>query len=108
MGAVHDPFVGVTVPLPGGMTAEVHRQIGAALGFPSCCVEQWIADRRTEVASAVERGSVTLGQRLTRPQGLPPGWCTDYYGNDTLVGSEITYVPCSDCAGPHTEGWESW
>lgn len=89
------------------MTDADHRQIGTALGFPSCCVEAWIASRPFEPPMAARNGRVHLGIREMRPDGLPDWWSKDAYGDDTLAGASIVYVPCDSCAGPHTPGWRA-
>ncbi len=63
-----------------------HREVGRRLGFPECCIHQFIADIDTHTMSGQSRGAV--------------------YGfreNGTL----FFYVPCQECIddGP-PENWE--
>lgn len=97
-------MAGLAVPMER-MSADTHRQIGAALGYPLCCVKEWIAD---PYHAAIRRGGVWRGLRTSRPEGLPDAWMRDAEGIDTLVGTVSVYVPCTACSGPHTEGWGPW
>lgn len=84
------------------MTVDEHVRLGLALGYPKCCVAQFAADRILDVASAVERGFVTIGRR----EGPATVFHLDGRPLDH-AGEEIVYVPCDDCMGPHTAGWQS-
>jgi hypothetical protein len=84
------------------MTDQEHRQIGLALGYPPCCVEAWITTTPQGKPIAMIRGSVTLGPRLTRPEGLPDGWSPDLLTSDPW----IKFVPCRNCIG--RPGWIGW
>lgn len=82
-------------------TDEQHIRLGAVLGFPSCCIAEWIEDTWQGIASGAERGSVTLRVRSDaeiddlRPRLdaiTHPGW-TDSMKYDPRV----CYVPCRSC-----------
>lgn len=78
------------------ITDDQHRRIGEILGLPSCCVEEWIADRHraslrrcvvversrmpAEVASINDEVSMMLGRR----------W-------ETFDRHKV-WVLCSDCS----------
>lgn len=94
------------------MTAAEHTRVGLALGYPPCCVRQWVEEVEAhgpapwalEECAGFKRGGVYLGYRA----GVPTVFRErDGHAFDA-PGEEIVYVPCDVCAGPHTPGWEPW
>jgi hypothetical protein len=90
------------------VTADQHRAIAAILGYPTCCVEQWIAEAGSSPGPAIERGSITLRRRSEdecvrlsariRVEAYA-GW-----QDRSLTGdSRVCYVPCSRCAAEARE-----
>lgn len=97
------------------MTADQHRAIGRILGFPSCCVEAWIADLADPAAEppAAARGGIHERMRtyhevealhaavsalLGRPWG---GFDNGSNGRRFTPGAgdmEKSWVPCVQCA----------
>lgn len=83
------------------ITDEQHREIGRILGYPSCCVEAWIADR-TE--SSIRRGSIVeryrsdkemkeINQQVSQVLGRP--WASST--------NRKLYVPCPACRRAYDE-----
>jgi hypothetical protein len=95
------------------MTADQHRAIGRILGFPSCCVEAFVADVPHGIPSGAERGVVierdrtveemrALAQRVSELLGRP--WPTGGF-DPLLEDMRKAYVPCPAHVG--SEGWQS-
>ena len=80
---------------PKHLTTNDHLEIGLALGFPQCCVTEWVADcERGETGMIISRGFLDLGFREE-----------DVFFNGRLLpngigrrGDLIRYVPCTVCA----------
>jgi hypothetical protein len=95
------------------MTDDQHRQIGAVLGFPECCVEAWIENLRSGAAPLAnvtghydERERPLLEALAVHVAGssiLGRLWGADRDGtlcSSRWVGGDLTkrYVPCIPCA----------
>jgi hypothetical protein len=84
-------------------TPAEHAAIGAALGYPSCCIDQWVADHSNgvKVHSAIERGSLFCGYRTEDadvPVPIQAG----------RAGEPLVFVPCSYHASYETPGYSEW
>jgi hypothetical protein len=78
---------------------DEHREIGRILGYPACCVEEWIADRGTRQGD--RRGS-NAGIRRRTPAEIADltRQVSELLGRDwTGVRNDpyVRYVPCSAC-----------
>lgn len=78
------------------ITRENQRELGLLLGYPECCVNEWIADANSgNWGQARRRGSVTTHTRSSEEiaalvaQGVPP---EAFHGDP-----DARYVPCSAC-----------
>jgi hypothetical protein len=93
------------------MTRDQHRQIGAILGFPSCCVEAWVENLSSPEPLANLTGSVDERDRprlealachvgassvLGRPWGLISD-CPE--SPDDLRKHWVPCVPCAERYG---------
>lgn len=85
---------------------EQHRAIGRILGFPSCCVEAWIAGLGSDPPQGVDRGcimeryrepaeGVRLDAAVSSLLGRPWSACTR--------DPRKAYVPCAAHVG--APGW---
>jgi hypothetical protein len=87
-----------------GLVEVGHRVIGLLLGYPECCVEAFVADRVTEVHSAIERGTIAehfrSDEEIARliAAGVPPR----VLDGDTFK----RWVPCERHVG--AAGWEAF
>lgn len=80
------------------ITDDQHRKIGSLLGFPTCCVEAWIVDRRNGFNAAYFRG-VMFGQKRTQlEQREIRQQISDLLGRDfPMIDRYPRYVPCPEC-----------
>lgn len=78
--------------------AALHAALGAALGYPSCCIDQWVAELHIG-NQAVRRGSIFCGRRTEPVIELPD----EYLGMVGMVGDPIQFVPCTAHVG--ADGW---
>lgn len=69
--------------------------LGAALGYPSCCVSEFVSDLAAGRMPFKLRGAVELGTRKVDALDAN-GECLPY--GCGAAGAEIVYVPCSACA----------
>lgn len=91
-----------------------HREVGAILGFPSCCVEAFVSDLINPPpdhrGAAVARGGVNLGPRSeaekARMRPLLEAITPDGRVVDSILDGTHLYVPCAEHVG--VPGWEDW
>jgi hypothetical protein len=87
------------------MTRDEHRQIGAILGFPSCCVERWIESLSSDDILANRTGTIIERERpllealacsvgASSVLGRLWGLVTGFHSPSDLLKQ---YVPCEDC-----------
>jgi hypothetical protein len=91
------------------VTSPDHALIGRLLGFPECCVEEWVADRARLVMSAVDRGAIHGRVRSLHEveqlllSGVPEHI---FSGPFDVASREKCYVPCTAHVG--APGWRPW
>src|SRR4051812_49024927 len=111
MGAAYVPPSAALVGVRR-MTRAQHIALGRLLGFPDCCVRQWVDDLATGGGQATRRGSITLRVRtreeaeamLPAIHALGVTWTLEDWTSDLRV----CYVPCDVCAIRHAMSVEVW
>lgn len=97
------------------MTNDDHRRIGLALGYPECCVDEWIAD---PYRASIRRGLIDDGLRSDE-EILSLQHVIGHDGKPILdfqwkgIGNALhkVYIPCRSCMyGPnwYPHGYRSW
>lgn len=83
------------------MTREQHIAVGRLLGFPDCCVRQWV-DELDDGWQATRRGGITLRVRTREEcRRLLPAIHAlglDWTLKQMLDDARVCYVPCDTCA----------
>lgn len=87
----------IVPPEPGvrDLTPDEHTLVGLLLGFPECCVAQWVQHRGPIPAGRL-RGKIEGPVRTDFIPGLPPRFCSP--------GMRMIYVPCDLCAARRDAG----
>jgi hypothetical protein len=82
------------------MTNNQHRVIGSILGYPSCCVEEWVLGRN---CAGIRRGSVFVRYRSKQEVKSLNRKISSFLGYPWSSGNnEMRYVPCSKCITERT------
>lgn len=77
------------------ITDDQHRQMGAILGFPECCVEEWIC---TPIGAGTRRGVQRGTTRTPAEQAQANQQITVLLGRPWAFAGPIKeWVPCSKC-----------
>jgi hypothetical protein len=89
------------------MTSATHRRIGQILGFPECCVEEWVSYRG--IGQAIERGSIDRGPRpedeKRRLRRELVEVVTRKHADSILAGTHL-FVSCTDHMSDPS--WRPW
>lgn len=86
------------------LSDEQHRKLGTILGFPPCCVEEWIVNRHM---AGARRGCIVARTRTPDEiDALLPGLTDVFYGRVAEAREWLDsmrrdprkcWVPCTPC-----------
>lgn len=75
------------------ITADQHRIIGHLMGYPECCIEEWVND--PDPLQGVKRGAVKLGWRTPKEIERLNAEISELLGFQWDCAGNIVFVPCS-------------
>lgn len=89
--------------VPPRFTDDQHRAMGKILGYPSCCVEEWIRDIKTSsVPLGILRGGHFIRHRSPEEVKEVEGKISFLLDRPWSMGSrEMIYIPCFACKDYH-------